>query len=654
MTDLELLRKYCLELSEEAFSELFHRHIDWVYGVCRRQVKNTALAEDVAQAVFVTLARKGASLPESVSITGWLFTTARYASMSALKIERRRFIREQRAAAMHEPTLSPIDDQNCLQIEPMLDDALARLRDSDREAVILRFFRGMSHEAIGDALKISADGARKRVGRAVAQLRKKLNPHRAGLTESSLAMLMTQLGHQPAPANLAPKCLTALKNPVAGKTGAILKNMARARRLAAAKIAGSLIAVAVAAAAGVTFLSEHDPAAPPPPASAAAAVDPAPASIPPFNLDQVQTFCVAGNENGLDFTTYYDRKRGYLQHIAAPGWSAIKYVSGDTEWDRRDGQSLILRKRPMKDLAGLIAELESELDAFQGAKLTRQSESDADIEGTHCEAYRLETPTKDIKSGTIFIDSATGRPARIKTGDSSADVTITYDPPVSDSIFAIPVVAGSTISDARDYFEKKYPLEGALFTREGVGQVFAVHEATQDADGCFHIVCSTRITAPVRSRLANTPDDQGLVKFKMDSRAGLPFRYLDLAELEESGFQVSYLLVIPASPSTNRSRCMLPVTMGSSDEVLRAGGYSVNSRAGRDIHFPVTLIIPAHPGAPTAIQFEGAAYDNVAPLVGLMGKTEMTSPGFSMGLSNREDCLIEVQQKLTHYLPIPH
>src|SRR5271155_5107773 len=98
INDIELLRRYCGDHSEEAFSELVRRHIDWVYSVCRRQMRDADLAEDVTQVVFMTLARKASDLSQSVSISGWLFTTARYACLSALKIERRRRMREQKAA----------------------------------------------------------------------------------------------------------------------------------------------------------------------------------------------------------------------------------------------------------------------------------------------------------------------------------------------------------------------------------------------------------------------------------------------------------------------------------------------------------------------------------------------------------------------------
>ena len=58
MNDFELLRCYAKDRSESAFAELVKRYIDFVYSAALRQVGGDAhLAQDVAQSVFVDLAR---------------------------------------------------------------------------------------------------------------------------------------------------------------------------------------------------------------------------------------------------------------------------------------------------------------------------------------------------------------------------------------------------------------------------------------------------------------------------------------------------------------------------------------------------------------------------------------------------------------------
>lgn len=57
--DEQLLRRYADDGDPAAFGELVGRHIGFVYAAARRQVGGDAhLAEDVAQAVFILLARR--------------------------------------------------------------------------------------------------------------------------------------------------------------------------------------------------------------------------------------------------------------------------------------------------------------------------------------------------------------------------------------------------------------------------------------------------------------------------------------------------------------------------------------------------------------------------------------------------------------------
>src|SRR5581483_9939680 len=135
--DMDLVREYASHQTEEAFTTLVSRHISLVHSAALRQVRDPALAEEITQTVFIILARKADSLSSKVILPGWLYQTTRYVSAAAMKIKYRRQHREQQAqieAMIHEHK----SDSAWTELEPLLDDAMAQLRDKDRDALVLR------------------------------------------------------------------------------------------------------------------------------------------------------------------------------------------------------------------------------------------------------------------------------------------------------------------------------------------------------------------------------------------------------------------------------------------------------------------------------------------------------------------------------------
>jgi RNA polymerase sigma factor (sigma-70 family) len=199
--DSELLRRYAETKAEEAFAELVRRHVNLVYSAALRQVNGDAhLAQDVTQTVFTDLARKAPSLVRRTTLTGWLYTSAHFAAAKIVRTENRRRDREEKF--MREPIHEPAPEADWENLRPALDDAMHELKETDQEAILLRYFENRQFAEVGAKLGLNENAARMRVERALEKLRGSLTK-RGITTATALASVISANAIQIAPANLA-------------------------------------------------------------------------------------------------------------------------------------------------------------------------------------------------------------------------------------------------------------------------------------------------------------------------------------------------------------------------------------------------------------------------------------------------------------------
>jgi RNA polymerase sigma factor (sigma-70 family) len=199
-SDLELLKRYARDHAEDAFAEIVHRHLNLVHSAALRQVRSAQLAQEVAQSVFTDLAYNAHRLAPDSIFTAWLYQVTRRTAIDVIRREARRQAREQVASEMTAMSAATAD---WTHLEPLLDEAMHALDDTDRAAVLLRYFENKSLRELGCALGISEDAAQKRVSRAVERLREYFTKRNLSLGASGLVALISTHAVQAAPAGLA-------------------------------------------------------------------------------------------------------------------------------------------------------------------------------------------------------------------------------------------------------------------------------------------------------------------------------------------------------------------------------------------------------------------------------------------------------------------
>ena len=211
MDDHELLRQYVTERDQAAFTELLARHFDLVYSAALRRVSGDQHgAAEVAQDVFLRLARRPPELTAELVLPAWLYVTTRHVAINYIRSESRRRKREAEAHMRQEANAGENSPADWELLRPQLDAAMDRLRDADRDAVLLRYFARQPFAEIGRALNLSEDAARMRVDRALQKLRQLLTKQGVTSTTAALSLALTSHAVAAAPAALQATVRTTL------------------------------------------------------------------------------------------------------------------------------------------------------------------------------------------------------------------------------------------------------------------------------------------------------------------------------------------------------------------------------------------------------------------------------------------------------------
>jgi RNA polymerase sigma factor (sigma-70 family) len=263
VSESELLRRFREAGDEAAFAALLARHGPMVLGVCRRALGRRAEVEDAFQATFLILARKAASIRDGDRLGPWLYGVARRVAARARADGIRRADIERRAARGEAVVIAEADR---IDLRSALDEELDRLPSGYREAVVLCYFGGLSHEEAARRLRCPVGTVKSRIARGIDRLRSRM------ARRGTAPALMIPVS-DPVPSTLvaATQSVGPWSAGSASLARGVLKTMMIRRWLSAA---------AVAAAIGVTAASVGARLGPAREAPAAAGARTAPARGP--------------------------------------------------------------------------------------------------------------------------------------------------------------------------------------------------------------------------------------------------------------------------------------------------------------------------------------------------------------------------------------
>jgi RNA polymerase sigma-70 factor (ECF subfamily) len=181
--DDEELMERLFQRDLDAFRALYERYGSLVYSTCLRIVRDTQIAEDMVQEIFLRIWRKPESyLPSRGRFVTWLTSVTRNRAVDEIRSRNRRFRhemaspeeqeREVPAAEKMDPALTAeLSDQRRLILA-----ALEGIPQEQREVIELAYFGGLTQQEISQRLSQPLGTVKTRIRLGMQKLRGALTP----------------------------------------------------------------------------------------------------------------------------------------------------------------------------------------------------------------------------------------------------------------------------------------------------------------------------------------------------------------------------------------------------------------------------------------------------------------------------------------------
>ena len=159
---------------ESAFDTLFRAHYAELVRMAESVVRERALAEEIAQDVMLEVWRRRDPIRLEQGYRAYLLRATRNRALNHVRHER--IVQREQLAASVESPMAPPPDEDMLggELGEAIQRAMAALPENCREVFQLSRTQGLRYAEIATVLDISVKTVEKRMGQALAELRRSL------------------------------------------------------------------------------------------------------------------------------------------------------------------------------------------------------------------------------------------------------------------------------------------------------------------------------------------------------------------------------------------------------------------------------------------------------------------------------------------------
>ena len=181
LSDEELILDFQKNDNEKAFEILIQRFKNPLTNYVYRFLGDYDSCVDVVQETFIKVYRYKDNYSSVAKFSTWIYTIAGNLARTEYKRSRRRNLFSINSYGEENKSFEIPDESNRPDVEvdanmkrEIIQKALLKVRDSYREAVILRDIQGLSYEEIAEIIGIEVGTVKSRINRGRAELRKLL------------------------------------------------------------------------------------------------------------------------------------------------------------------------------------------------------------------------------------------------------------------------------------------------------------------------------------------------------------------------------------------------------------------------------------------------------------------------------------------------
>ena len=167
-----------------SFEVLLGKYRRPVVSYLNRMVQNQAIAEELAQEVFLRVYRARGSYEPTAKFTTWLFKIATHLALNS--------VRDRKHEKLHKSLSETVEDRQPLDVPDLrrnreqemvaetrlqlVRDAISSLPEKQRAAVLMHKYQELDYAQIADALGCSVSAVKSLLFRAYEMLRSRLAP----------------------------------------------------------------------------------------------------------------------------------------------------------------------------------------------------------------------------------------------------------------------------------------------------------------------------------------------------------------------------------------------------------------------------------------------------------------------------------------------